>query len=228
MPQARWLRHSNGRLFRIPTGFPNSINKAIFSWLAAYFSGQSCVGGGRLKHTKSCSNPTNRVAAAVFPQQKTTGSVLADPSVFTSFKQFFWLAHPKLHTAFSGLTQWPTFVKCGASTHTAAVPSGTHTRFSILLWCCYHIHKHLNGIFTCVYMIHNYPVVVNRKWKVADINRPLQKHIWTNYYVSSSSPNWSPSWIPSTKPDRWWSLHSLHTGSRIASICVSVIPFIKL
>ena len=31
---------------------------------------------------KSCSNPTNRVAAAVFPQQKTTGSVLADPRVF--------------------------------------------------------------------------------------------------------------------------------------------------
>ena len=27
-------KHSNGRLFRIPTGFPNSINKAIFSWLA--------------------------------------------------------------------------------------------------------------------------------------------------------------------------------------------------
>jgi hypothetical protein len=82
MPQARWLRHSNGRLFRIPTGFPNSINKAIFSWLAAYFSGQSCVGGGRLKHTKSCSNPTNRVAAAVFPQQKSHRSVLADPCVF--------------------------------------------------------------------------------------------------------------------------------------------------
>ena len=81
MPQARWLRHSNGRLFRIPTGFPNSINKAIFSWLAAYFSGQSC-GGGRLKHTKSCSNPTNRVAAAVFPQQKSHRSVLADPCVF--------------------------------------------------------------------------------------------------------------------------------------------------
>ena len=37
---------------------------------------------------KNCSNPTNRVAAAVFPQQKITGSVLADPSVFTSFEQF--------------------------------------------------------------------------------------------------------------------------------------------
>ena len=35
----------------------------------------------RRSQQKSCSNPTNRVAAAVFPQQKTTGSVLADPSV---------------------------------------------------------------------------------------------------------------------------------------------------
>ena len=117
----------------------------------------------RRSQQKSCSNPTNRVAAAVFPQQKTTGSVLADPSVFTSFKQFFWLTHPKLHTAFSGLTQWPTFVKCGASTHTAAVPSGILTRFSILLWCCYHIHKHLNGIFTCTVSIHEYKAKVNRK-----------------------------------------------------------------
>ena len=117
----------------------------------------------RRSQQKSCSNPTNRVAAAVFPQQKTTGSVLADPSVFTSFKQFFWLTHPKLHTAFSGLTQWPTFVKCGASTHTAAVPSGILTRFSILLWCCYHIHKHLNGIFTCTVSIHEYNANVNRK-----------------------------------------------------------------
>ena len=37
-----------------------------------------------------------RVAAAVFPQQKTTGSVLADPDVFTSFEQFSWLTHHKL------------------------------------------------------------------------------------------------------------------------------------
>ena len=36
----------------------------------------------RRSQQKSCSNPTNRVAAAVFPQQKITGSVLADPCVF--------------------------------------------------------------------------------------------------------------------------------------------------
>ena len=40
---------------------------------------------------KSCSTP-KRNAAAVFPQQKITGSVLADPSVFTSFKQFLTYA----------------------------------------------------------------------------------------------------------------------------------------
>ena len=158
MPQARWLRHSNGRLFRIPTGFPNSINKAIFSWFAGCDrQSNPCRRGNPHAdgHSKKAAATLYRAAAAVFPQQKTTGSVLADPSVFTSFKQFFWLTHPKLHTAFSGLTQWPTFVKCGASTHTAAVPSGIHTRFSILLWCCYHIHKHLNGIFTCTVSIHD-------------------------------------------------------------------------
>ena len=166
MPQARWLRHSNGRLFRIPTGFPNSINKAIFSWFAGCdHPGNLCRRGNPHMdgHSKKAAATLHRAAAAVFPQQKNTGSVRADPSVFTSIKQFFWLTHPKLHTAFSGLTQWPTFVKCGASTHTAAVPSGTLTRFSILLRCCYHIHKHLNGIFTCKVSIHKYRANVNRK-----------------------------------------------------------------
>ena len=48
-------------------------------------SGQSVQKGEstrRRSQQKSCSNPTNRVAAAVFPQQKSTGSVLADPRVF--------------------------------------------------------------------------------------------------------------------------------------------------
>ena len=40
-------------------------------------------------HSKKTAATRARAAAAVFPQQKTTGSVLADPSVFTSFKQFF-------------------------------------------------------------------------------------------------------------------------------------------
>ena len=40
------------------------------------------------QESKNCGTPEGN-AAAVFPQQKITGSVLADPSVFTSFKQFF-------------------------------------------------------------------------------------------------------------------------------------------
>ena len=46
---------------------------------------KTCTDG----HSKKLQQPWYRAAAAVFPQQKTTGSVLADPSVFTSFKQFF-------------------------------------------------------------------------------------------------------------------------------------------
>jgi hypothetical protein len=39
-------------------------------------------------HSKKAAATLQRAAAAVFPQQKTTGSVLADPCVFTSFEQF--------------------------------------------------------------------------------------------------------------------------------------------
>ena len=40
-------------------------------------------------HSKKAAATLYRAAAAVFPQQKITGSVLADPCGFTSFKQFF-------------------------------------------------------------------------------------------------------------------------------------------
>jgi hypothetical protein len=80
-------------LFRIPTGFPNSINKAIFSWFAdrdrqgnqQAKGDETCTDG----HSKKAAATLQRIAAAVFPQQKTTESVLADPCVFTSFEQFF-------------------------------------------------------------------------------------------------------------------------------------------
>jgi len=39
-------------------------------------------------HSKKAAATRARAAAAVFPQQKTTGSVLADPCVFSSFEQF--------------------------------------------------------------------------------------------------------------------------------------------
>ena len=38
--------------------------------------------GAQAGNAKSCSNPTKRAAAAVFPQQKSHRSVLADPCVF--------------------------------------------------------------------------------------------------------------------------------------------------
>ena len=52
------------------------------------------------------------------------------------------------HTAFSGFPNDRLSSNVGASTHTVAVPSGIRTRLSILLWGCYRIHRHLNGIFT--------------------------------------------------------------------------------
>ena len=68
------------------SGFPPDSQTASIKQysvgLRRIFQGNPAWGGGRLKHTKSCSNPTNRVAAAVFPQQKSHRSVLADPCVF--------------------------------------------------------------------------------------------------------------------------------------------------
>ena len=92
-------KHSNGRLFRIPTGFPNSINKAIFSWFASCDRpGNPCRRGNPHAdgHSKKAAATLYWAAAAVFPQQKITGSVLADPCGFTSFEQFSWLTHHKL------------------------------------------------------------------------------------------------------------------------------------
>ena len=77
--------HSNGRLFRILTESPKPIEKQYSVGLR-----MGCGKGERpTAITKNAASPINRDAAAVFPQQKTTGSVLADPRVFTSFKQFF-------------------------------------------------------------------------------------------------------------------------------------------
>ena len=78
-------KHSNGRLFRFLTGSPYRIDKQYSVGLRAAPPGLSMRGGVVARpavRQKSCSNPTNRVAAAVFPQQKTKGSVLADPCVF--------------------------------------------------------------------------------------------------------------------------------------------------
>ena len=83
-------KHSNGRLFRILTGSPHHTNKqysvglrAVTVW-AIRAEGDPHTDG----HSKKAAATLYRAAAAVFPQQKTTGSVLADPCVFTSFEQF--------------------------------------------------------------------------------------------------------------------------------------------
>ena len=92
-----------------------------------------------------------RNAAAVFPQQKITGSVLADPCAFLHSSSSPDLRIVSSHIAFSGFPNDRLSSNVGASTHTVAVPSGILTRLSILLRGCYRIRRHLNGIFTCVY-----------------------------------------------------------------------------
>lgn len=57
---------------------------------------------------------------------------------------------------------------------------------------------------------------------------PASKRSWTFPIHCNSSINLTPIFIPSTKPDRWWSLQSVHTESRIVSICDSVMPSIFL
>ena len=141
---------------------------AIFSWFAGRDrQGNPCRRGNPHAddHSKKAAATLYRAAAAVFPQQKTTGSVLADPSVFTSFEQFSWLTHHKLCAAFSGFPNDRLSPCTAASTHTVAVPSGIRTRFSILLRSCYRFHRHSNGIFTCEVSIHEFTVKVNRKKK---------------------------------------------------------------
>ncbi|MBR5522590.1 MAG: hypothetical protein IKV82_03910, partial [Akkermansia sp.] len=70
-------------------GSPYRIDKQYSVGLRAMIG---CGGRGnppQANQSKKLQQPHTRAAAAVFPQQKITGSVLADPSVFTSFKQFF-------------------------------------------------------------------------------------------------------------------------------------------
>jgi hypothetical protein len=109
---------------------------------------------------KAAAHPINRRAAAVFPQQKSTESVLADSRVFPHLSsspdlRFFGFVRPSQVTPMTG------FRLARTSTHTVAVPSGIHTRLSILSWRCYRNHKHLNGILTCGFSIHERNWIVN-------------------------------------------------------------------
>ena len=143
---------SNGRLFRILTGSPYRIDKAIFSW----FAGCDRQGNQQVKgdethtdgHSKKAAATLYWAAAAVFPQQKTTEPVLAGPSVLPHLSSSPGLRIISSHTAFSGFPNDRLSSCVGASTHTVAVPSGILTRFSILLRGCYRIRRHSNGILT--------------------------------------------------------------------------------
>ena len=84
-------------------------------------------------HSKKAAATLQRVAAAVFPQQKTTEPVLADPCVLPHLSSSPDLRIISSHTAFSDFSNDRLSSNVGASTHTVAVPSGIHTRFSILL-----------------------------------------------------------------------------------------------
>ena len=86
-------KHSNGRLFRFLTGSPYRIDKQYSVGLRGCDrQGNQQVKGDETHtdgHSKKAAATLYRAAAAVFPQQKITESVLADPCVFTSFEQFF-------------------------------------------------------------------------------------------------------------------------------------------
>jgi len=81
-----FAKHSNGRLFRILTGSP--VCADIYLELRVMAAGGTHKDKGEdvsvpTATTKSAA-PRTRDAAAVFPQQKTTESVLADSRVINA------------------------------------------------------------------------------------------------------------------------------------------------
>jgi len=79
-----FAKHSNGRLFRFLTGSPRCTNeqysvvlRAVTAGAIGRSRGVTCADG----HSKKAA-AAPRAAAAVFPQQKNTDSVLADPCAF--------------------------------------------------------------------------------------------------------------------------------------------------
>ena len=141
-------KHSNGRLFRFLTGSPYRIDTQYSVGLRAVTVRAIVQKGGALHadgHSKKAAATLYRAAAAVFPQQKITGSVLADPCVFPHLSsspdlRFCGSVRPSQVAPMTG------FRLARTSTHTVAVPSGILTRLSILLQCCYRSRRHLNGI----------------------------------------------------------------------------------
>ena len=156
---AQCAKHSNGRLFRILTGSPYRIDKAIFSW----FAGRDRQGNPCRRGNPHADGHSKKAAATLkiellqpfFRNKKPQNPYLQILVFLPHLSSSPDLRIISSHTAFSDFSNDRLSSNVGASTHTVAVPSGIHTRFSILLWCCYHIHKHLNGIFTCTVSIHD-------------------------------------------------------------------------
>ena len=76
-------KYSNGRLFRILTGSPGRFDKQYSVGAAGrHRLRYRCKGGCTQAITTKAAATLRRVAAAVFPQQKSHRPVLADPCVF--------------------------------------------------------------------------------------------------------------------------------------------------
>ena len=103
-------------------------------------------------------------AAVFFRNKKSPNPYLQTRVVSITFEQFSWLAYQQLLCGLLRGSSNDRLSPCtAASTHTVAVPSGIHTWFPILLWGCYRVHRHLNGIFTCKVSIHDATINVNQK-----------------------------------------------------------------
>ena len=160
-------KHSNGRLFRFLTGSPLCTNKQ-------YSVGSRAVTAQAISRSRGM-RPTQAITAKKLqqPYKESLQPFFRNKKPQNPYLQILvFLPHlsssPDLriissHTAFSDFSNDRLSSNVGASTHTVAVPSGTCTRFSILLWCCYHIHKHSNGIFTCEVSIHDTVQNVNQQ-----------------------------------------------------------------
>ena len=159
-------KHSNGRLFRFLTGSPHRIDKQYSVGLRAVTVRAIRAEGGIHTQTvtaKKLQQPYTGPLQPFFRNKKPQNPYLQILVFLPHLSSSPDLRIISSHTAFSDFSNDRLSSNVGASTHTVAVPSGIHTRFSILLWGCYRVHRHLNGIFTCTDSIHEYNANVNRK-----------------------------------------------------------------
>ena len=159
-------KHSNGRLFRFLTGSPHRIDKQYSVGLRAVTVRAIRAEGGIHTQTvtaKKLQQPYTGPLQPFFRNKKPQNPYLQILVFLPHLSSSPDLRIISSHTAFSDFSNDRLSSNVGASTYTVAVPSGIHTRFSILLWGCYRVHRHLNGIFTCTDSIHEYNANVNRK-----------------------------------------------------------------